>query len=229
MMSAQDTDNTQMPRAPATNIPSTHTFNILRLQLVSFSHCTSSKVRVDKVTLLTRVWHIGQGNVFRLDSSRSTQEVQLCCCLFLIVCWIVIRLLRSFVWSKNISQTQGTRRRQEESLVWVAKRAFPTKAHQCITFKESKLYTWRSTRGHSPYLHQSKTTGALTTDAHTQPLHSSAAYFAWLNWMNPPRISHRLHSWRGFGRRRCRLAPSFVEERQMTYGVEDCGAAGGWG
>jgi len=52
-------------------------FNILRLQLVSFSHCTSSNVRVDNVTRLTIVSHIGQGNVLRLDNSLSTQEVQL--------------------------------------------------------------------------------------------------------------------------------------------------------
>ena len=52
-------------------------FNMRLLQLVSFSHWTSSNVRVDKVTRLTIVSQIGQGNVFLLDSSLSTQEVQL--------------------------------------------------------------------------------------------------------------------------------------------------------
>jgi len=60
-------------------INKTYIFNILRLQLVSFSHCTSSNVRVDNVTRLTIVSHIGQGNVLRLDNSLSTQDVQLFC------------------------------------------------------------------------------------------------------------------------------------------------------
>ena len=62
--------------APA-NIHNTHIFKIRRRQLVSFSHCTSSNVRVESVTRLTTVSQRGQGNVFRRESSRSTQEVQL--------------------------------------------------------------------------------------------------------------------------------------------------------
>jgi hypothetical protein len=50
---------------------------IRRLQLVSFSQSTSSNVLVDNVTLLTGVSQIGQGNSFRFESSRSTQDVQL--------------------------------------------------------------------------------------------------------------------------------------------------------
>lgn len=62
----------------------TYIFNILRLQLVSFSHCTSSNVRVDNVTRLTTVSHIGQGNVLRLDNSLSTQDVQLLLCVYVL-------------------------------------------------------------------------------------------------------------------------------------------------
>ena len=55
-----------------------HTCNIRLLQVVSFSQSTSSRVRVeDSVTRWTTVSHIGQGNVLRRDSSRSTQDVQL--------------------------------------------------------------------------------------------------------------------------------------------------------
>ena len=34
-------------------------------------------MRVERVTRLTTVLHIGHGNVFRLDNSLSTQELQL--------------------------------------------------------------------------------------------------------------------------------------------------------
>ena len=55
----------------------THIFKIRHRQLVSFSHWTSSSVRVDSATRLTSVSQIGHGNVLRRDSSRSTHEVQL--------------------------------------------------------------------------------------------------------------------------------------------------------
>ena len=42
----------------------TYTFSTLLRQLVSFSHCTSSRVRVDKVTLFTGLSQIGHGNTW---------------------------------------------------------------------------------------------------------------------------------------------------------------------
>ncbi len=48
-----------------------YTFMTRRLQLVSFSHWTSSNVRVDSVTRLTGVWQMGHGNSCHINESKN--------------------------------------------------------------------------------------------------------------------------------------------------------------